>query len=298
MPEAASSNARLTKFYGELSSLEAIMAGLSAAGVDADRLQARDLYTRDLDCHNLGMHAMLDLLAAVAGEYGKPSADDSLLDLGCGLGGPGRFLVDQYGCSVVGVDVLPLRIDIAQTLTDKTGLTRPYLLPRGRRNRPGLRGPILRPGLDARRQHAHPGQTRAVQRDRTRPRTRRPARHARTDRTDTQGNAPSHAPRPLHRAITPAAHPLRRRTRPPHAHLARHHRRRTATTSSDYAPCSRRRPNPSPNARAPRQDGFGLAMLDGYIETLAHLGGRTGILVARRMTPNRRSVRWQQTTRS
>ena len=40
MPEAASSNARLTRFYGELSSLEAIMAGLSDAGVDADRLQA------------------------------------------------------------------------------------------------------------------------------------------------------------------------------------------------------------------------------------------------------------------
>src|SRR6476646_10734460 len=100
MPAATASTARLTKFYGELSSLEAIMAGLSAAGVDTDRLTARDLYTRDLDCHNLGMHAMLDLLAAVAGEYGQPSADDSVLDLGCGLGGPGRFLVDQYGCSV------------------------------------------------------------------------------------------------------------------------------------------------------------------------------------------------------
>src|SRR4029077_3303697 len=90
---------------------------------ETHRLTARDLYTRDLDCHNLGMHVMLDLLAAVAGEYGQPGAADRLLDLGCGLGGPGRFLVDQYGCSVVGADVLPLRIDIAQTLTDKPGLT-------------------------------------------------------------------------------------------------------------------------------------------------------------------------------
>ena len=40
--------------------------------------------------------------------------------LDSGLGGPGRFLVDQFGCSVVGVDLLPLRIDLAQVLTDLT----------------------------------------------------------------------------------------------------------------------------------------------------------------------------------
>ena len=114
MPEAPASTARLTKFYGELSSLDAILAGLSAAGVHTERFEASDLYTRDLDCHNLGMHTMLDLLAAVAGEYGEPGADDRLLDLGCGLGGPGRFLVDQFGCSVVGVDSLENRGDAVE----------------------------------------------------------------------------------------------------------------------------------------------------------------------------------------
>jgi SAM-dependent methyltransferase len=39
------------------------------------------------------------------------------------LGGPGRFLVDRFGCSVVGVDLLPLRIEIAHALTDLTGLS-------------------------------------------------------------------------------------------------------------------------------------------------------------------------------
>jgi ubiquinone/menaquinone biosynthesis C-methylase UbiE len=115
------STARLTKFYGELSpSLDSMLSVLSAAGVDLDHLQASDLYQRDLDCHNLGMHAMLEVLADVAGDYGAPRADDALLDLGCGMGGPGRFLVDRFRCSVVGVDLLPLRVELAQTLTNLT----------------------------------------------------------------------------------------------------------------------------------------------------------------------------------
>src|SRR5207247_495138 len=79
-------------------------------------------YQRDLDCHNLGMHDMLDVLATAATEYGQPTPADAVLDLGCGLGGPGRFLVDRFGCTVVGVDLLPLRVDLARTLADLTGM--------------------------------------------------------------------------------------------------------------------------------------------------------------------------------
>jgi SAM-dependent methyltransferase len=114
--------ARLTAFYGALSSLDGIMASLAAAGVDTTQLRARDLYCRDLDCHNLGMRQMLDVLVGVAGEYRTLGSGDTVLDVGCGLGGPGRFLVDRFGCSVVGIDVLPLRVEIAQALTDLTKL--------------------------------------------------------------------------------------------------------------------------------------------------------------------------------
>jgi SAM-dependent methyltransferase len=114
---------RLTAFYKELSpSPDEIMAILDAAGVATERLHPSDLYSRDLDCHNLGMHGMLEVLADVVSEYGPPLAHDTVLDLGCGMGGPGRFLVDRFGCSVVGVDLLPLRIEIAEFLTAKTGL--------------------------------------------------------------------------------------------------------------------------------------------------------------------------------
>jgi hypothetical protein len=44
-------------------------------------------------------------------------------------------------------------------------------------------------------------------------------------------------------------------------------------------------PEPVLNLRAPPQNDYGHAMLDGYIETLADLAGRTGIVVARRMVP-------------
>jgi SAM-dependent methyltransferase len=122
MAEAPSSTSRLTKFYGALSpSLDTIMAALSAAGVDASNVRARDLYERDLDCHNLGMHGMFEVLVGVVSDFGEPTSDDTVLDLGCGLGGPGRFLADRFGCSVVGIDLLPLRIDLARTLTELTG---------------------------------------------------------------------------------------------------------------------------------------------------------------------------------
>ncbi len=121
MAESAASTRRLTRFYGEMSpSLDTVLSALAAAEVGLGHVQASDLYRRDLDCHNLGMHRMLEVLKAVAAEYGEPTPDDTLLDLGCGMGGPGRFLVDQFGCSVVGVDVLPLRIDLARALTDLT----------------------------------------------------------------------------------------------------------------------------------------------------------------------------------
>jgi ubiquinone/menaquinone biosynthesis C-methylase UbiE len=114
--------ARLAEFYGAMSSLDAILASLDQAGVARDRVRARDLYCRDLDCHNLGMHDMLEVLAGIAGEHRTLGSGDTVLDVGCGLGGPGRFLVDRFGCSVVGIDLLPRRVDIARALTDLTGL--------------------------------------------------------------------------------------------------------------------------------------------------------------------------------
>jgi ubiquinone/menaquinone biosynthesis C-methylase UbiE len=124
MTDSRSATARLTRFYGELSpSLETVREALAFAGVDTDHPHARDLYSRDIDCHNLGMHRMLELVANAADEYGAPRPGQTILDLGCGIGGPGRFLADRFGCSVLGVDLLPLRIEVAQALAELTATT-------------------------------------------------------------------------------------------------------------------------------------------------------------------------------
>src|SRR5260370_29221146 len=91
MPEKASSTRRLTKFYGErLSSLERVIQALAAQGLDTEHLRASDIYSRSLDCQNLGSYAMLEVLASVASEYGTLGPEDKVLDIGCGVGGPGR----------------------------------------------------------------------------------------------------------------------------------------------------------------------------------------------------------------
>ena len=121
MNDVAPSTKRLTRFYGELSSLEAMMKALAAEGVDTAHLRPSDVYTRDLDCQNLGGFAMLACIAGMVGEYATLGSGERVVDVGCGLGGPGRFLVDRYGCAVTGIDLLPLRIAIAHAISEQVG---------------------------------------------------------------------------------------------------------------------------------------------------------------------------------
>jgi ubiquinone/menaquinone biosynthesis C-methylase UbiE len=125
VPESALSTAKLTKFYGEMSpTVETVKEALAVAGIDPAHACASDLYRRDIDCHNLGMFRMVQLVADVAAEYAIPRPDDVVLDVGCGLGGPSRYLADHFGCSVEGIDLLPLRVEIAEQLAALTGSNR------------------------------------------------------------------------------------------------------------------------------------------------------------------------------
>src|SRR3954463_7125135 len=124
MPLTATGTATslLTSFYGEMTSLDRVRRALERDGVDVEHLQARDLYERDQDCQNLGAFKMLEVIAAAVAERAAPQPDDHVLDVGCGMGGPGRFLVDRFGCTVTGIDLLPLRVEVAEELTKRTGL--------------------------------------------------------------------------------------------------------------------------------------------------------------------------------
>jgi sarcosine/dimethylglycine N-methyltransferase len=46
----------------------------------------------------------------------------TVLDVGCGLGGPARQVGRNAGCNVVGVDITPAYVEAAQELTEATGL--------------------------------------------------------------------------------------------------------------------------------------------------------------------------------
>ena len=51
-----------------------------------------------------------------------PHADESLLDIGSGIGGPARWIASQYGCVVTGVDVTAAFCEAARTLNAACGV--------------------------------------------------------------------------------------------------------------------------------------------------------------------------------
>jgi len=96
---------------------DVILSALQAAGKDLDHLTPDDLAPID-EFHNGQRNATMRLarLAAV-------SASDKVLDVGCGIGGPARYLASAVGCDVIGLDLTPEFIELARMLTVRTGLT-------------------------------------------------------------------------------------------------------------------------------------------------------------------------------
>jgi SAM-dependent methyltransferase len=48
--------------------------------------------------------------------------DSRVLDIGCGIGGPSRYLAHTYGCRVDGIDLTPEFVETGQVLTERCGL--------------------------------------------------------------------------------------------------------------------------------------------------------------------------------
>ena len=48
--------------------------------------------------------------------------DSRVLDVGCGIGGPARYLARTYGCRVDGIDLTPELIETGRVLTERCGL--------------------------------------------------------------------------------------------------------------------------------------------------------------------------------
>jgi ubiquinone/menaquinone biosynthesis C-methylase UbiE len=50
------------------------------------------------------------------------SEESRVLDVGCGIGGPARYLAHTYGCLVDGIDLTPELIETGRVLTERCGL--------------------------------------------------------------------------------------------------------------------------------------------------------------------------------
>jgi ubiquinone/menaquinone biosynthesis C-methylase UbiE len=68
--------------------------------------------------HTRGIDVTAELAAAAGLE---PST--RVLALGCGIGGPARYLAATFGCKVAGVDLSPSFVDAATYLTARCGLS-------------------------------------------------------------------------------------------------------------------------------------------------------------------------------
>jgi SAM-dependent methyltransferase len=95
-----------------------ILAALTAEGVDVDRLTTANLTNID-QFHTRGMLATKE-----QGEAASPAEGMHVLDVGCGVGGPARYLAETYRCRVTGVDLTAEYVEVATMLSARTGMDR------------------------------------------------------------------------------------------------------------------------------------------------------------------------------
>ena len=96
--------------------LQTILDGVERMGKSPDTVTVEDLGPVD-EFHIGGRVAtrrFLDQLGLVA--------DDRVLDVGCGLGGASRFVVEQYGCRVAGIDLTAEYVKTGEVLCSWVGL--------------------------------------------------------------------------------------------------------------------------------------------------------------------------------
>ena len=102
--------------YGDEGLVDRLAAALPAGTLDPIALAPIDQF------HTRGLAATREI-AALAGIR----AEDRVLDIGCGLGGPARVIEAECGAAVIGVDLSQPFVAAARYLTQRTGQRAWYL---------------------------------------------------------------------------------------------------------------------------------------------------------------------------
>ena len=93
-----------------------IIDAMKAAGIDPETVTIEQLAPVD-HFHARGFPATIELADALPIEAGQ-----HLVDIGCGIGGPARYLARRFGCKVNGLDITAPFVDAGNKLTALVGM--------------------------------------------------------------------------------------------------------------------------------------------------------------------------------
>ena len=106
----------ISGFWAKGNTLGRILDALNRAGLSLDNLSILDLAPVD-HFHARGRPATVDLADRLPIEHGQ-----HVLDIGCAVGGPARYMAERFGCQVSGIDITPGFIEAAEELNRLTGM--------------------------------------------------------------------------------------------------------------------------------------------------------------------------------
>ncbi len=110
------SQREISGFWAKGDTLERILTALEKAGLSLDNLSIHDLVPVD-HFHARGLPATVDLADRLLIARGQ-----HILDIGCAVGGPARYMADRFGCRVSGIDITPGFIEAGKELNRLTGM--------------------------------------------------------------------------------------------------------------------------------------------------------------------------------
>ncbi|MEQ9813997.1 MAG: methyltransferase domain-containing protein [Azospirillaceae bacterium] len=107
----------VVQHYGSSGIAARILDAVRSAGGDVDKLSPEALFPYD-QLHARELQATEDHVAWL-----KPADGEHVIDVGCGIGGPARFIAAKTSAHVTGIDLTAEFIEAAGDLTSRCGLS-------------------------------------------------------------------------------------------------------------------------------------------------------------------------------